>query len=723
MWMALGAVALAGAVGVWTAAVALGSPAFSAPALTKLPVALSWSDSSATGFTLSRTAGTCAAPTGPEIDLPLTAGQSSLADSPADGRYCYAVTGTYLDATPPRTAKDVWVDNAPPTVPAFSAAIFSGAILHGSVPVAATSSDGASGSGVVSTVITIDGGAFASGAGSASGTWSTSGSGAHTVTATATDAAGNVASASAAVTVDDVPPAAPSVSALQSPVAGKPTLLWQNVAGETYTVSRGGGPASDPATSPWTDPATLAPGTYGYVVTATDAAGNQASSAAVPVIVISPGLTQPRAFSASSPTRSVPHLTWQAPITFAVTGWQVYRDGAPLQTISDPAAGSYDDASAVQGPHTYAVQALSGGTVGELSSAIAVTYDTVAPALDGAVATANANGTVAVSWPAATDPAPGSGIAGYVVRRGAGSSAPPDPASGTAVCTAAASDTGCTDAGAKSGTLYGYAVFALDAAGNVARREASAKALDTLSPDAVTGLQVVSSDRTYVRLGWSAPALKGADEDLAGYRVLLLRPGAKAPLNPGDGTVVCMNDDPQDTLCDSLDLTTGKKVAYAVYAYDEVPNYSAPVLISAVPHSLDTTPPHRPTKVTLTHAGLRYTLKWVTPRDPDLSKFRVVLYPKRPSPRPAVGKAVATGRVLHASFTLTPGQRVYVNLFALDVSGNFSRVSMPIAAPERIARRKHVVRKAAKPKASAPKKKKKPAVAKKPAKPVSVTIA
>ena len=73
---------------------------------------------------------------------------------------------------------------------------------------------------------------------------------------------------------------------------------------------------------------------------------------------------------------------------------------------------------------------------------------------------------------------------------------------------------------------------------------------------------------------------------------------------------------------------------FAVYAYDEVPNYSSPVLISMVPHSVDHKPPHKPTKVRLTRQGLRYTLKWVSPRDVDLAKFRVTLYDKGPAPRP-----------------------------------------------------------------------------------------
>ncbi len=495
----------------------------------------------------------------------------------------------------------------------------------------------------------------------------------YVVRATATDAAGNPAT----TTVDrdrrqHAARAPPASTPLQSPVAGSPTLTWPTAAGLTYTVARtsstGPGPRTfaGAAMPHWTDPEhPLPPGTYTYVVTATDLAGNATDSAPVSVVVIPPSATAPRALSAKSPTNAAPHLTWQPPVTFAVTSWQVYRDGTLLQAIGDASAGSFDDTTATQGSHTYAVQALRGDTPGDMSAPVAVTYDSVAPALATMTATANPSGVVSINWPVAADPAPGSGVASYVVRRGV--SAPGDAAGGTGICTVTPADTDCIDSTAKSGTSYGYAVFAVDAAGNRARREATVKAIDTQSPDAVADLKIVSFDRTYARIGWSIPALKGADADLAGYRVIMLRNGAKAPANENDGTVVCRNDDPRDNLCDALNLTTGKKVTFAVYAQDEVPNYSPPVLISVVPRSVDKTPPKKPTKVRLTHVGLKYTLKWVSPKDRDLSKFRVTLNDKGPASKPSKGKVVGQGRVLHATFTLKPGKRTYVTLFALDV--------------------------------------------------------
>ena len=213
------------------------------------------------------------------------------------------------------------------------------------------------------------------------------------------------------------PPGARGASVLKNPVAGSPTLLWSNQPNQTYTVSRNG-VSQGTATSPWTDPAVLAPGTYDYGVVATDAVGNPSPAGHVSVTVISPSLTAPRAISANSPTNAVPHVTWQPPVSFLVGGWKVYRDGALLTTLGDPATSSFDDTGlAAQGPHTYAVQAVNGTSAGDLSSPVSVTYDTMAPVLDPASATANPNGSISLNWPDATDPSPGSGVADYVVQR------------------------------------------------------------------------------------------------------------------------------------------------------------------------------------------------------------------------------------------------------------------------------------------------------------------
>jgi fibronectin type 3 domain-containing protein len=731
-WLAIGGATAAIAIGAWSAvASATPSNVLVAPTVTGLAPHLTWDDdSTADGYTVQRSKGDCASLNAVGTPAVKSFDDSTLQpgpSSPDDATYCYRVIGHYgndpaNDAPSPGTAM-VRYDTTPPSAQITFNPPISGPV-RGNVPVTASGSDGDF--PMASTTLSIDGGpTIATGVTSAPLVWNTtSGSvpdGSYTLRATATDAAGNSSSTTASVTVDNSPPPAPVISQ-QAPAAGNPFVSWLPVAGaSSYTISRGGAPVASVMAPPWSDPdpATAVPGTYTYTVTAVDLAGNSAQSLPVSFIVIPPSATAPRAFSATSPTNTVPHLLWQPPVTFAVTSWQVYRDGSPVASL--PAAtGSFDDTSlTTQGPHTYTVQALQGSTPGDMSSPISVTFDTVSPILGTATAVANPDGSIGINWPDASDPAPGSGIGSYIVRRG--TIAPADASSGTPVCTLAAPATGCTDNTAKNGTSYGYAVFAVDAAGNFARREASAKGVDTQPPDPVADLKVLSFDFSYARLGWDAPALKGANADLAGYRVILLRPGAKAPLNPNDGTVVCTVTILTTPKCDALNLTKGKKVYFAVYAFDEVPNYSTPAVISMTPHSIDHTPPHKPTKVKLTHSGLTYSMSWVSPRDLDLSKFRVTLYERKPPSRPSLGKAVVTGRVLHATFTLKPGRKVYVTLWALDVSGNFSRVTKLVVAPGKaVAKSKHKVakKKTVAKKTAAAKKKTRP----KKEKPISVSI-
>ena len=308
-------------------------------------------------------------------------------------------------------------------------------------------------------------------------------------------------------------------------------------------------------------------------MTAADLVGNSAASAPATVNVINISKTAPRSIAANSPTNTVPHVTWQPPVSFLVGAWNIYRDGALLTTLGDASASSFDDtALAAKGPHTYAVQAVNDTQTGDISSPVSVTFDTMAPALSSASATANPDGSISLNWPDAIDPTPGSGLAKYLVQRVVGSSPPSDPNAGTTVCTPTPPANGCKDGNTKNNTTYSYGIFAIDAAGNVAWRGATARSVDTTAPDAVIGLKIVSFDRSYARIGWTVPALKDENADIAGYRVLQLRAVSKPPLNPNDGKVVCRNDDPKDNICDVLNLVTGKKVSFAVYAYDAVPN-------------------------------------------------------------------------------------------------------------------------------------------------------
>jgi hypothetical protein len=559
----------------------------------------------------------------------------------------------------------------------------SGATLQAPIAIAATSSD-SSGYNLKSLTVSADGIStplVTAIGNSASIQWSPA-DGSYTLRAVAVDRANNTSLTTIAITVDNTAPPAFSVFA-PSPVVGSPTLSWSFSQSFTYTVTRDGVAVGGVVTPPWTDTNPGA-GTHTYVVTATDSALNS-TSASVTVLVVPASATAPRALSGASPTNAIPHLTWQKPTTFAVTGWQVSRDAdGVIATITDPDVTSFDDHDVTgQGPHVYTVRAISGATPGDPSNPITVIYDTIPPALGAPTAIANANGSVSLIWPDAVDPGPGSGVANYVVRR-SGQTSPADLAAGTSICTVSLpAATGCLDSATNNGSIYNYSVFAVDGAGNTTRQIVSARAVDTVPPDGVSDFHG-SVGPTNAHLFWNAPSRQGNSADLAGYRIIKLASGVRQPTNPRDGSEICPGLGFRDADCFIQNLTTGQKVTFAIYALDEVPNYSAPALLTLTPNSSDHKKPGLPTKVRLKRVGASFTMTWVSPKDRDLSHFRVTLYDNGPAARPAIGKAVVTGRVLRASFKLKARQIVYINLFAIDLSGNFSRVTKLIVMPDKL---------------------------------------
>ena len=119
----------------------------------------------------------------------------------------------------------------------------------------------------------------------------------------------------------------------------------------------------------------------------------------------------------------MPVLSWQAPTSFAVAHYDIYRDGVLLASTTT-AATSYTDGTAPEGVHDYAVLARGAdASAGVLSASFKVTYDLTPPTSGGApTADVQTNGSVNLVWPAAADAL--SGVAGYVVRRAAGATPP-----------------------------------------------------------------------------------------------------------------------------------------------------------------------------------------------------------------------------------------------------------------------------------------------------------
>jgi hypothetical protein len=415
--------------------------------------------------------------------------------------------------------------------------------------------------------------------------WNTTNGGANrppdgpvTVSAVVTDNAGNALTIATPAVVDNTAPDVRPVVTAPPAVAGSPTLSWtaaHDAVGITrYDVLRGPtviGTVASIAGAPtfsFSDKSAPDQATSAYVVRAYDGANHFADSTTVSVLVDSRAVSAPRSVTAATPTAAAPVLNWQAPVTFAVNHYDVYRDGLFVASTTG-APTTFTDASAAEGTHDYAVLARDAAAhPGVLSSSFRVVFDETAPTSGGA-ATAQVLGTgqVNLAWPAAGDAL--SGVAGYIVRRASGGTAPAAPDAGSAVC--APAQPGCADASAGTG-VWSYGVFARDAAGNVALigTISNVTVVDKIAPLAPTKLTVTrpkakkKSKGIVFALHWVSPT--AADLD----RVVVVLNLRRAPVGPADGKTVYHGLGSSTR----IRLLAGQTGYIAIYSFDHSGNFS-----------------------------------------------------------------------------------------------------------------------------------------------------
>ncbi|MFD1715609.1 DNRLRE domain-containing protein [Amnibacterium flavum] len=240
----------------------------------------------------------------------------------------------------------------------------------------------------------------------------------------AVDAAGNAGpAASAEAVVTDT--SAPAVPAGVTAAAGTTSvnLAWtasaDNVATTGYTVYRGSSSdfvadastvIAQTTTASYLD-GSLAPGTYYYRVTASDAAGNvsaASSTVSAEIVADTTAPTVPANLTATAGTSSV-NLAWSASNdTFGTTGYTVYRGSSSSfvadqsTVIAQTATTGYVDSGLAPGTYYYRVTASdAAGNVSASSSAVSAQIQqpavepvtvTLSPTSDTMVAQVNANG-------------------------------------------------------------------------------------------------------------------------------------------------------------------------------------------------------------------------------------------------------------------------------------------------------------------------------------------
>ena len=344
----------------------------------------------------------------------------------------------------------------------------------------------------------------------------------------------------------------------------------------------------------WTAPATLAASPTAVTVTVKDANNTQVTaSGSINVYVLpDPVVTnQPATTGNNKPT-----LAWNAATNATLYDLQIATDvnfanivAAPtgLTTLNYTPAASLADSTYYWRVSAIDAQNHRSGWV----AGTAFTVDTTPPAaVNGLTATPQASGNILVAW---TNPA--ADFSGVVVVAATDAAPALAPVNGTTYVVgqngvvALGSANNYTDILANGIHRY-YKVYAYDSVKNYAVAAAQdAVSADTAPPAAVTGL-TANAGNAQVTLSWTNPA----DSDFAGVIVLVKTAaslavpvaGTSYALNAsvaGDaGTTVAYKGNAANAVITGL--TNNTKYYFAVYAYDERPNYAATAAtVDAIP--------------------------------------------------------------------------------------------------------------------------------------------
>ncbi|WP_411284127.1 putative Ig domain-containing protein [Lapillicoccus sp.] len=230
-----------------------------------------------------------------------------------------------------------------------------------------------------------------------------------------------------------------------------------------YRVSRNGAVLSGTVAGTTFADSGLTAGTYGYTVTAVDAAGNvsgASNSASVTVASAPPPPADTTAPTVPANLTAVlsgttANLSWTASTdNIAVTGYKITRNGV---FHTDALNTFYNGTGLAVGTYTYTVAAVDGaGNVSGSSNSASVTVppppptDTSAPTVPANLTTTVVGTTISLGWAISADD---TAVTGYrVTRNGA--------VLGTTI------DTTFLNSGLAPGT-YTYTVMAFDGAGNI----------------------------------------------------------------------------------------------------------------------------------------------------------------------------------------------------------------------------------------------------------------
>jgi uncharacterized protein (TIGR03790 family) len=188
---------------------------------------------------------------------------------------------------------------------------------------------------------------------------------------------------------------------------------------------------------------------------------------------------------------------------------------------------------------------------------------------------------------------------------------------------------------------------------------------EIVAPSAVTATAGVIGNNQ-IALSWTNPG----DGDLVGVKVL--RKTGSYSGHSADGTLVYngANESYTDT-----DVVNGTTYYYAVFAYDEVPNYSSlgdGSKTTATPSS-DTTPPDSVTDISANPGNHQVILNWTNPSNADFVGVRVMQKEGSYSSTYSDGTLVYNGSgTSYTDSGLDNDTTYYYTIFAYDTGPNYS---------------------------------------------------
>jgi fibronectin type 3 domain-containing protein len=391
----------------------------------------------------------------------------------------------------------------------------------------------------------------------------------------------------------DVTKPTPPGSLTATAGTGQVTLNWQastdNVGVTGYRVWRNGSQVGSTAGTvrTYTD-SNMAPGSYSYVVEATDAAGNVSSpsNTANATVLDTTKPTPPANLTATGSAGQVA-LSWQlATDNVGVTGYRVFRGSTQVASLGGTAT-SYADTGLAAGPYSYTVRAVDAATnlSDPSNTASATVPDSTKPTPPGNLTATGSPGKVVLDWQLSSDNV---GVTGYRIWR-----------NGANVATVGG--TTATYSDSLNPGSYSYLVEAVDAAGNISSPSNTANATvpDVTKPSVPQNLTARANGPLQADLTWDRSTDNVA---VAGYNVY--REGA--PIG-STGPTPSYSDHP---------LLPGT-YHYEVEAFDAAGNVSASRSNTATITLLapDGEPPTAPANLTATLNGTQVDLAWEASRD------------------------------------------------------------------------------------------------------------